>query len=111
MTVQHFPASWRFTAIVVRSGGRDPKGNPLPETEHPLPDCMMDPGTTTEPIDRSDVPTTTAWLHCLPGADVVSTDRIVVPEGMFWSAGTYAVDGDPKRTPLGTSIPLRSDDA
>ena len=103
-----FPSHWQTSVDVDRSGGTDPKGNPLPGSSHTVPDCLVTTQTTEEePQSRSDLPETTAWLYAAPGADFVSQDRVTVPPGPLWPHGRFYVNGDPDFGPLGTRVPLR----
>lgn len=101
-----FPSDWRCTITVRRGGGRNADGDPVPGSEHTIPDCLVGSRSTKEPVDRSDLTESTAVAFAPPRADVVSTDTITVPAGHFM-AGEYVVDGDPGFWPLGTEIPLR----
>lgn len=103
---QHFPAHWRFVADVERTGGRDPKGVPLPSTFHEVPDCLLGTIASEEQI-RSDDPDTTAWIYAPTGADFRANDIVRVPESPFWLSGRFVVTGRPSPTPLGVSVPLR----
>ena len=47
-----FQKLWRVTVTVVRSGGRDAKGNPTPSFELTLPDCLIAPRGTASAVDR-----------------------------------------------------------
>lgn len=101
-----FPASWRFTAVVERSGGRDDKGIPLPGTSHEVADCLIST-TASEDQVRSDHPDTTAWLYGPVGADFKANDIVIVPESPLWLHGRFIVTGRPSPTPLGVSVPLK----
>src|SRR5690625_5969900 len=46
--VRMFPADWLTDVIVLRGGGRDPRGNPLPTEEIPVSDCLIGPRATSE---------------------------------------------------------------
>lgn len=105
--VAAFPAEWRCDVTVHRSGGRNADGDPVPATDHPVVDCLVGPRSTNEPVDRTELTDTTAVLyHDDPAVDITGTDTLTVPAGHFM-AGTYAVEGDPSRWPLGTEVPLR----
>ena len=98
---------WKTDVTVKRSGGRDAKGDPTPGTEHAVSDVLVVPSESTEPIsDRAEDPSTSAVAYGPVGADVQSTDRIVVPDGHLM-AGTYEVVGRPAFYPLGTVIGLK----
>ena len=103
--IARFPKSWRTDVIVVRSGGRDAKGNPLPSFEIPVPDCIVAPRATSDPVDRSDVVDGKAVLYRDLGFTFRSTDGIRIPEGALM-AGTWAVDGSPGEWPFGTEVGL-----
>lgn len=78
------------SVTVFRSGGRDARGNPQPESEHTIDGCLIAPATSTEPGGRSDGVTSGATLY-VPGrssVDLLPTDRVLVPPGApmpgFW---------------------------
>lgn len=100
-----FPASWRCTVVVSRTG-RNSDGDPVPPSKHDVPDCLVARRSTSDPIDRSELTDTSAVLYAPIGADVISTDQITVPAG-HPMAGTYAVDGDPGGWALGVEVPIR----
>ena len=98
---------WKTDVLVKRSGGRNAKGDPTPGSEHILADILIAPSESSEPIsDRAEDPSTSAVAYAAVGADVKSTDRVVVPAGHLM-AGTYEVIGDPAFYPLGTVVALR----
>lgn len=98
---------WKVSVLVKRSGGRDAKGDPTPGTEHTVPDFLIVASESTEPIqDRAEDPSTSAVGYGPVGADIRSTDRIVVPDGHLM-AGTYEVVGRPGFYPLGTVVGLK----
>jgi len=103
--VSRFPRSWRVDVIVIRSGGRDAKGNPLPSQEIAVKDCILGPRATTDPTDHSDVTSSTAVLYRDPGFTFLPADRIRVPVGKRM-AGTWSVDGRPGEWPHGWEIGL-----
>ena len=109
MTVtSRFPAEWRVTVTVRRSGGRDPRGNPLPETTHEVEDCLVSTQSSVEePQSRSEAPDTSAYVYAPAGSDFISTDRIEVPPGPFWPSGSFQVSGEPDKGPLGVRVPMR----
>ena len=94
-----FPKSWRVTVTVIRSGGRDAKGNPTPSFEVELPDCLIAPRATADPVDGK------AVLYRGPGFRFLSTDRIRVPIGSLM-VGEYSVDGQPGEWPYGYEVGL-----
>lgn len=102
--VSQFPAFWRVDVVVVRGGGRDDRGDPLPVTELPVAGCLVGPRATSEPIDRADLVDAGAVLYRDPQPSFVflSTDRVRTPDGVEWQ-----VDGDPKVWPMGVEVPLR----
>lgn len=96
-----FPNS--VTVDVLRSGGRDARGNTLPEQEHPLEDCSVSPRSTSEPVDRSDTVVVGSVLRVGGTAyrrftaahgPLRSTDRIRVPDP-HPLAGDWQVEGEP----------------
>jgi hypothetical protein len=105
--VSRFPRSWRTDVVVLRGGGRDAKGNPLPVTEIPVTGCLIGPRATAEPLDRSDVTSSTAVLYRDPdpGFSFLPADRIRVPSGARM-AGTWNVDGRPGEWPHGVEVGL-----
>lgn len=104
--VNAFPAEWR-TDVIVHRGGRDPMGNPLPDQQTPLEDCLVGPRPTADPLDRSDVVDAKIVLYRDPDPAFTfrSTDRIEVPAG-HRMAGLWAVDGRPGEWPLGAEVGL-----
>ena len=105
--VSSFPESWRTPVVVLRGGGRDAKGNPIPFSEIPVEDCIVAPRATSEPADRSDVVTSTAALYRDPDASFrfLAKDRIRVPQTALLP-GDWAVDGLPGEWPLGIELKL-----
>lgn len=103
--VRRFPKSWRTDVTVLRGGGRDAKGNPLPTREIPVKECIVAPRATAEPLDHSDVVSSTAVLYRDPGFTFLPADRIRVPDGARM-AGTWAVEGRPGEWPQGWEIGL-----
>lgn len=94
--------------VVLRSGGRDVKGNPLPDVEIPKDNCLIAPRSTVDPVDRSDVVVANPALYrdFEPGFMFLSTDRIRVPDGARM-AGDWEVDGLPSEWPMGVEVPLK----
>jgi len=103
--VKRFPKSYRTDVTVIRGGGRDAKGNPLPSQEIPLRNCIMAPRATSDPVDRSDVTSSTAVLYRDPGFTFLPADRIRVPVGARM-AGMWSVDGRPAEWPDGWEVGL-----
>lgn len=105
--VKSFPKSWRVDVVVLRSGGRDAKGNPLPTSEIPVKDCILGPRATTDPVDRADMVDGKCVLYRDPDPDFtfLSTDRVRVPTGARM-AGDWSVDGLPGEWPLGVEVGL-----
>jgi hypothetical protein len=103
--VAMFPREWRTDVTVLRGGGRDAKGNPLPAQEIPVRNCAVGARATSDPLDRSDVVSSTAVLYRDPGFTFLPADRIRVPDGALMS-GTWAVDGRPNEWPLGSEVGL-----
>ena len=101
-----FPSSWRFTAVVERSGGRDEFGVPLPGVSHEVEDCLISTTASEEQV-RSESPETTAWIYAPVGADFQANDLVIVPESPLWLSGRFEVTGRPSPTPLGVSVPLK----
>lgn len=98
--IDRFPASWRTAGVVLRSGGKDPKGNPLPDVELPLSDVLIAPRATADPLDRSDA--TTAETVIYHNTFVFQpTDKIRIPVGARM-AGLWRVDGRTEEWPMGT---------
>ena len=107
--VKRFPKSWRVDVIVLRNGGRDPKGNPRPDEEIPLKDCLIGPRLMNDPVDHSDVSASELYLYRDPDPEFRfrTTDRIRVPSGARM-AGDWSVDGRPKEWPLGVEVGLEA---
>lgn len=104
--VSRFPADWKCTVLVHRSG-RDAKGNPLPETTHEVTECLVGGRATTDPVDRADIPSDTVILYADdPAADIREGDLITVPAGPRPS-GKFRVDGSPVPWPLGLEVQMK----
>lgn len=102
--LDRLPESWFTDVTVLRSGGRDPKGNPMPDTEIPVAHCLVAPRSTSDPVDRSDVVETREVLYHKDFVFFVS-DKIRVPKGARM-AGLWAVDGRPAEWPFGVEVGL-----
>lgn len=102
------PGDWYVTVTVTRGGGRDPKtGDPVQGSRFELPGCLVGSGTSSDPVDRSDMVGGKAVLTRRDHSfEFRSTDRVTVPSGS-WMAGTYMVDGKPAHTPLGWTVLLK----
>jgi len=107
--VSRFPAEWRTDVVVLRGGGRDPKGNPLPVREIPLKDCLIGPRTTGEPTDGSNLTSSEMSIYRDPDPSFrfQPSDRIRVPEGAL-NAGEWSGDGRPQEFPLGVEFPIKA---
>ncbi|MDN4644926.1 hypothetical protein [Arthrobacter sp. PsM3] len=103
--VRKFPKSWLTSVTVLRGGGRDAKGNPLPTTEITVTGCLIAPRATAEPVYRADVVSSTAVLYRDPGFTFLPDDRIRVPAGARM-AGTWSVDGRVGDWPHGVEVGL-----
>lgn len=79
--------------IVHRGGGRDPRGNPLPTAQHDIWVYTVSPRSSEEKTPRSDAPLTAAVLRGPWPLDLVSTDKVEVPQG-HPQAGMWAINGD-----------------
>jgi len=106
--VSSLPGWWKCDVVVLRGGGRDPRGNPLPTEEIPLADCLIGPRATSEG-EQFMVTSTDMALYRDPDPEFSfrSSDRIRIPEGQRM-AGEWAVDGRPLEYPLGVHVPIRS---
>lgn len=104
--VKRFPKSWLTTVTVLRGGGRDSKGNPLPTQEIELTKCIVGPKDSIELSGPSGVASSTAVLYRDPGFLFQQTDRIRVPAGNRM-AGTWSVDGRPSEWPYGSEVALK----
>jgi hypothetical protein len=102
-----FPKSWRTPVTVLRGGGRDAKGNPLPSQEITVDDCLIAPRATSEPLDRTNGFDSTAVLYHdpEPGLVFLASDRIRVPPGARM-AGEWSVKGRPGEWPYGWEVGL-----
>ncbi|OLZ51143.1 hypothetical protein BS329_18045 [Amycolatopsis coloradensis] len=69
-------------------------GDPLPATEHPLDDCVLAPGGSSETTDRADQVTARMTVYTGLRADVGPADRVTLPDGTRWQ-----VVGTPERFP------------
>lgn len=100
-----FPRHWLVDVTVLRGGSKDPKGNPLPPVEIPVTDCIIGPRATSDPVDHSDVVSSTAVLYRDPGFTFLPADRIRIPDGARM-AGTWMIEGRPGEWPHGWEIGL-----
>lgn len=101
------PDEWRTDVVVLRGGGRDPKtSNPLPVIEIPVTGCFVWGRSTSDPVDRSDLATTTAVLYREPGFEFRPSDRIRVPASAAMP-GMWQVDGRPTLWPFCWEVPLK----
>lgn len=105
MLVRRFPKSWRVDVTVLRSGGRDAKGNPLPVQEIVVTDCLVGSRATADPVDRSAVTDGKAILYRDPGFTFLPSDQIRIPDGARM-AGLWSVDGRPGDWPQGVEVGL-----
>lgn len=98
---------YRITVTVLRGGGRDDRGNPLPTTEIPVDGCLWAPRGTSEPNDFSDIPASRSVLYrsIHDGFRFHSTDQVVIPEDER-GAGRWSVAGQPSEWPSGVEVPL-----
>ncbi|MGO1562604.1 MAG: hypothetical protein ACTHW7_12345 [Actinomycetaceae bacterium] len=109
--VDRFPAEWLTDVTVLRGGGRDRFGNPLPEEEIPLDGCLAGWGTTTEHTDRTDRTVAQATLYRRrDDFRWRSTDRVRITEDSMLP-GTWAIDGEPKIWPTDVEIGLTREGA
>ena len=105
--VSQFPVEWLTSADVQRGGGTDPRGNPLPGSEHTVAPVLVTTQSTEEEA-RTDLPDTSAYVLAEPGADFAPADVVTIPEGArLWPHGRFIVNGDPGFTPLGVRVQLR----
>lgn len=102
---ERFPPEWITDVTVLRGGGRDSKGNPLPVVELLATDCIIVPRSTSDPVDRSDVVDGKAVLYRDPGFTFLPTDRVRVPTGGLM-AGDWSIDGRPGEWPFGVEVGL-----
>lgn len=102
-----YPKSWLTDVIVLRSGGRDAKGNPQPTEEIPVSRCLIGPRGSSEPVDRSEVVNGNVVLYrdSDPNFTFLHSDRIRIPEGARM-AGEWAVEGRPSEWPFGVEVGL-----
>ncbi|WNM72232.1 head-to-tail stopper [Arthrobacter phage Gusanita] len=99
-------ADWHVDVIVLRGGGRDARGNPLPVVEIPRSGVTVGPRSTQDPLDRSDVTSATAVLYDEDTTfRYLPKDRIRVPEGALM-AGEWSVEGRPGEWPMGSEVGL-----
>lgn len=103
-----FPEDWATDAVVLRGGGRDPRGNPKPETRLPVSDLLVGWRATSDPVDRSEQTSDYAVAYDTAGEiDWKADDRVIIPDTFSGPRGTWQIDGQPKRWPLGWELPLR----
>lgn len=107
--VSGFPEEWRTDVTVLRSGGRDPKGNPLPPAEIVVLNCLIGPRSTGEPVPGANLTSTQMSIYRDPDPafKFQPGDRIRVPEGAL-NSGEWSIDGRSKEFPLGTETPVKA---
>lgn len=105
--VAMFPPEWFVDVTVLRSEGRDPKGNPTPALEIPATRCAVAPRSTAEPNNRSEVVDSTAVLYRdhEPGFVFLPGDRVRISPGDRM-AGEWKVEGRPGEWPDGWEVGL-----
>lgn len=96
----------QVTVELIRTGGRDPRGNPLPSQPPVTIQAIVIPGDTSEPTDLDDSTVTKAELLVDGDLLVTSTDqfRFTLPAAL---AGMWGVDGDPSPSGARLKVPLR----
>jgi hypothetical protein len=97
--------SWLTDVTVLRGGGRDAKGNPLPVVEIAVTGCVVAPRATADPVDRADIVDSSAVLYRGPGFTFMPSDRIRIATGNRM-AGEWSVDGRPSEWPFGSEVGL-----
>lgn len=103
-----FPEEWLSDVSVVRSGGRDTKGNPRPDAVFPRMGIAIVPGGSAEAGERSNATENKAVLYDGdPSFTYQSTDRIRVPAGDRM-AGDWSIVGRPNEWPGFTEVVLDS---
>lgn len=78
----------RETVAVLRPGGRDAFGDPLPGTEHDIAGCLFAPRGSDESDGFANTVITGAQLFAPAAADIRATDQVRV-RGVV-----YEVEGD-----------------
>ena len=104
--VSLLPPEWRVTVTVVRGGGVDRFGKPVPRSEHTVSNCLIGEATTEEVEAFSEVASLDAVLSAPVMADFRSTDAVNSPKSAWAPARKWRVSGHPRFTPLGTKVPL-----
>lgn len=84
-----------ISVTVVRSGGRDEHGDPVPGTEHVIDKVVVAPRPGVEDDDKGETVIVGLQLFAPFEADILPTDRVRI-DLPAW-AGTYDVVGDPGR--------------
>lgn len=84
----------RHTVDVLRPGGSDPDGDPLPGQVLELAGVLLAPrGESSEDDARGEQVTAGLTAYCPPDADVRATDRLRVRSGPY--RGAWDVVGEP----------------
>ncbi|MGM7776133.1 hypothetical protein ACSVHC_08960 [Arthrobacter sp. KNU-44] len=104
--VSMFPKSWRTDVVVLRGGGRDAKGNPLPVQELPATGCLIGDQHSADGVGFTDVVDHDAVLFRDPGFEFHATDRIRTPNTSLMP-GNWQIVGRPFTYPLGTVVRLK----
>ncbi|OMH30650.1 hypothetical protein [Tersicoccus sp. Bi-70] len=108
--IERFPPKWLTSVVVVRSGGRDARGNPRPAQRIPVDRCLVRWTGSGDLVDRTDVSTGTAVLYRRRSSSFafVPTDRIEIPDSAL-VPGVWAVDGAPKLWPNSVELTLKKE--
>lgn len=102
------PGEWLTSVVQRRGGGRDSRGNPKTETERSVGPVAVGWRTSSDPVDRAELTTDSAVLYDQSGTtDWEGSDRVVIPADYPGPTGTWQVEGQPKRWPLGYECALR----
>lgn len=106
--VQSFPEDWRTEVTVIRTGGHDSYGDPLPAQEIQVTDCLIGQwagGATgnASNVTEADV---TLFRDPDPQFQFHSTDQIRIPDNARM-AGLWSIVGHPIETPLGTEVKIK----
>src|ERR1700704_28286 len=78
--------------VTIQRQTEDKFGNWVTSGSHTVGPCGIDYTNSTELTSNQDTVSRVAVLYCPPGANIVSTDRVLLPDGSQWSVVGHTAD-------------------